>query len=128
MGSVNTEGGVDFAAAGLAWRLHLYADRFTWQPALGAAVQSGDADQFQRSPEPSRSRLAVLCSSRNSAPVTASLRDGRWRLSYLHFSHAQLAGPAKSWTGRCSVLRLRLSSSAIESLRRLRLCFGVQIG
>lgn len=49
LGSVNDEGGVDFAAAGAAWRWSL-PRRFYVQLGLGAAVQSGYADPFQRYP------------------------------------------------------------------------------
>ena len=90
MGSVNTEGGVDFAAAGLAWRLHL-SQTIYLQPALGAAVQSGDADQFQRSPN----RLDLGSRFLFEPELSAGYRlSPRWalELSYLHLSHAQLAG------------------------------------
>jgi lipid A 3-O-deacylase len=49
LGSVNDEGGVDFAAAGAAWRWALPRS-FYVQFGLGAAVQSGYADPFQRYP------------------------------------------------------------------------------
>ena len=47
LGSVNDSGGVNLAAAGAAirWRL---PHRFYVQVGLGAAVQSGDADPYQR--------------------------------------------------------------------------------
>lgn len=49
LGSVNDEGGVDFASAGAAWRWPL-PRRLYVQLGLGAAVQSGYADPFQRYP------------------------------------------------------------------------------
>lgn len=49
LGSVNDEGGVDFAAAGAAWRWPL-PRRLYVQFGVGAALQSGDADPFQRYP------------------------------------------------------------------------------
>jgi hypothetical protein len=49
LGSVNDEGGVDFAAVGAAWRWSL-PRRIYAQFGLGAAVQTGYADSFQRYP------------------------------------------------------------------------------
>jgi hypothetical protein len=91
LGSVNTQGGVDFAAAGLAWRLHL-SDQLYLQPALGAAVQSGDADRFQRSPD----RLDLGSRFLFAPELSLGYRIApTWavELSYVHLSHAQLAGP-----------------------------------
>jgi len=91
MGSVNTGGGVDFAAAGLAWRLHLTRTLYV-QPALGGAVQDGDADNFQRRPNhlDLGSRLLFepeLSLGWRFAPAWAA------ELAYIHLSHGQLAGP-----------------------------------
>jgi len=90
LGSINTDGGVDFAAAGLAWRLHL-TDRFYVQPALGGAVQDGDAEHYQRRPDhlDLGSRFLfepeLSLGYRLSPPWAAEI-------SYVHLSHAQLAG------------------------------------
>jgi hypothetical protein len=52
-GSVNASGGLDFAAAGLAWRWRPprpLPRRLYLQLGLGGAAQDGDADPFQRYP------------------------------------------------------------------------------
>ena len=91
MGSLNTNGGVDFAAGGLEWRLHI-SRRLYIQPALGAAVQDGDADQFQKSPN----RLDLGSRFLFEPELSLGYRlSPRWavELAYVHLSHAQLAGP-----------------------------------
>jgi hypothetical protein len=91
LGSVNTAGGVDFASAGAAWRKSI-GRRFYLQAGLGGAIQNGDADQFQRRPD------HLDLGSRWLFEPEATLGyvwSRRWatELSYVHLSHAQLAGP-----------------------------------
>ncbi|HEY5107418.1 MAG TPA: acyloxyacyl hydrolase [Caulobacteraceae bacterium] len=91
LGSVNTAGGVDFAAAGILVRLHL-GRRFYIAPGIGGAVQNGDADQFQRRPDHLDLGSRVLFEPELSLGYTLSRRWAA-ELSYVHLSHAQLAGP-----------------------------------
>ncbi|MHB8530804.1 MAG: acyloxyacyl hydrolase [Caulobacteraceae bacterium] len=91
LGSANATGGVSFAAVGAAWRLRL-SRRFYLQAGLGGAVQNGDADQFQRRPN------HLDLGSRFLFEPEAGLGyvwSERWssEISYVHLSHAQLAGP-----------------------------------
>lgn len=90
-GSINGSGGVDFGAAGVAWRLHL-TDRLYFQPALGAAVQNGDADDFQRRPNHLDLGSRILFEPEVSLGYRLATRWAA-ELSYVHLSHAQLAGP-----------------------------------
>jgi lipid A 3-O-deacylase len=91
MGSVNTSGGVDFAAAGLAWRVPL-GRRFYLQPGLGGAIQNGDADRYQRRVNHLDLGSRVLFEPELALGYRIS---PRWaaEASYIHLSHAQLAGP-----------------------------------
>jgi hypothetical protein len=91
VGSANTDGGVDFGAAGIAWRLHL-TDRLYIQPGIGGAVQDGDADNYQRSPDHLDLGSRVLFEPEFSAGYRIA---PKWaaELYYIHLSHAQLAGP-----------------------------------
>lgn len=91
LGSVNTAGGVDFAAVGILVRLHL-GRRFYIAPGIGGAVQNGDADQFQRRPNHLDLGSRVLFEPELSLGYTFSRRWAA-ELSYVHLSHAQLAGP-----------------------------------
>ena len=90
-GSLNTDGGVDFGAAGFAWRLHL-TDKLYVQPGIGAAVQSGDADDYQRRPDHLDLGSRFLFEPEFGIGYRFS---PKWavELSYVHLSHAQLAGP-----------------------------------
>lgn len=89
-GSVNTNGGVDFASAGLAWRLHL-GRQFYFQPALGIALQDGSDAKYQKTND----RLYLGSPILFEPELTLGWRAGdRWSVeaTYLHLSHAQLAG------------------------------------
>ncbi|HEY2660260.1 MAG TPA: acyloxyacyl hydrolase [Caulobacteraceae bacterium] len=91
LGSANTDGGVDFAAGGVAWRLPV-GRRFYVQGGIGGAVQDGDTFPYQRRPN----RLEL--GSRFLFEPEAALGyvwSRRWatEISYVHLSHAQLAGP-----------------------------------
>lgn len=91
LGSVNTSGGVDFGAAGAAWRVPL-SSRLYLQAGLGGAVQDGDADQFQRRPDHLDLGSRVLFEPEATLGWAFSRRWAA-ELSYVHLSHAQLAGP-----------------------------------
>jgi hypothetical protein len=91
LGSANTSGGVPFAAAGAAWRWPIGASGFYLQPGLGAAVQFGSDAKFQLRPDRLYLGSRVLFEPELSLGWHAGRR---WTLeaSYLHLSHAQLAG------------------------------------
>ena len=91
LSSLNTAGGVDFWAAGLAWRVHL-TDKLYIQPALGAAVQNGDADDFQRRPNHLDLGARILFEPEFSIGYRLA---PKWalELAYAHLDHARLAGP-----------------------------------
>jgi len=90
-GSVNTSGGVDFAAAGLAWRIEL-GHGFYIRPGIGAAVQSGSAAKFQQTPNRLYLGSRFLFEPEGALGVQLSPRWGV-EASYVHLSHAKLAGP-----------------------------------
>ena len=90
LGSVNTSGGVDFAAAGLAWRIALGRQLYL-RPGIGVAVQNGSAANFQKTPD------KLYLGSRVLFEPEAALGwqiAPRWAVeaSYVHLSHGWLAG------------------------------------
>ena len=91
LGSINTRGGVSFAAAGLAWRIPL-GHGFYLQPGLGGAVQTGSAVGYQQTPDRLYLGSRFLFEPQGSFGYAIS---PRWAVeaSYVHLSHAQLAGP-----------------------------------
>jgi hypothetical protein len=88
-GALNTRGGTDFAAAGVAWRLPL-GERFYLQPGLGAAIHNGGTLSYQI---PGKLELGARVLFEPELAFGARLSP-RWsaELSYLHLSHGQLAG------------------------------------
>ena len=90
LGSVNTAGGVDFAAAGAAWRKTI-GRRFYVQAGIGGAIQDGDADQFQRRPDHLDLGSRVLFEPEATLGYAWSRRWAA-ELSYVHLSHAKLGG------------------------------------
>jgi hypothetical protein len=90
LGSVNTSGGVDFAAAGAAWRAPL-SHRLYVQAGLGGAIQSGDTAPFQRLTNRLELGSRFLFEPEATIGWTLS-RQWAAELSYVHLSHAQLAG------------------------------------
>jgi lipid A 3-O-deacylase len=106
MAAVNTEGGINYAAAGLSWRFDLGNERFYLQPGIGAAIHSGKVD-LPSSLEPGLTqaeidrRLAVRRSNLDlgSRVLFEPELSLGWRaterlaleLSWIHLSHAQLA-------------------------------------
>lgn len=91
LGSANTEGGVPFAAAGAAWRWPIGTTGFYVQPGLGAAVQFGSDAKYQVRPDKLYLGSRVLFQPELSVGWRASPRWGL-EATYLHLSHAQLAG------------------------------------
>ena len=91
LGSVNTAGGVDFVAAGLAYRIPL-GTGFYLQPGVGGAIQDRSALPYQATPD----RLYLGSRVLFEPELTLGYRlDAHWaaEASYVHLSHAQLAGP-----------------------------------
>jgi lipid A 3-O-deacylase len=91
LGSVNTRGGVSFGAVGFGYRWH-FANRFYFQPAIGGAVQSGDATGYQKTPD----KLYLGSRFLFEPQVTLGYEiSPKWAVeaSWAHISHAQLAGP-----------------------------------
>ena len=91
-GSANNAGGVSFGAAGLAWRWKLGNSPFYFQPGLGAAVQTGSDARYQFTRDKLYLGSRVLFEPELSLGWRAA---SRWTIeaSYVHLSHAQLAGP-----------------------------------
>jgi hypothetical protein len=89
-GAVNTSGGVSFAAAGVAWRIPL-GRRFYLQPGFGGAVHTGDDKKYD---VPGKLELGSRFLFEPELALGVKLSD-RWsaEASYIHLSHAQLAGP-----------------------------------
>jgi lipid A 3-O-deacylase len=106
LAGVNTEGGINYAAAGLSWRFHLGSERFYLQPGIGAAVHSGKVNlpsslEPGLTPQERDRRLAVR---RNNLDLGSRVLfepevSLGWQatermaleLSWIHLSHAQLA-------------------------------------
>jgi lipid A 3-O-deacylase len=90
-GSVDTSPGVSFAAAGLAWRIP-FAGRFYFQPGIGGAVQTGPTERYQATPD--RLYLGSRYLFEPEAAFGYSIsRNWAVEASYVHLSHAKLAGP-----------------------------------
>jgi hypothetical protein len=104
---VNTAGGTDYVAAGLSWRFNFGDDRFYFAPGIGAAVHNGSVDL----PSPDAPGLTLAERQRRFYDWQHKLDLGSrvlfepelslgWRatdrlsleLSWIHLSHAQLAG------------------------------------
>jgi lipid A 3-O-deacylase len=104
---VNTRGGTNYAAAGLSWRFNFADDRFYFQPGIGAAIHDGKVnlpspDEPGLSPAERQRRLLdwqtkldlgsrVLFEPEWSLGWKATNRLSL-ELSWIHLSHAQLAG------------------------------------
>jgi hypothetical protein len=104
---VNTRGGTNYAAAGLSWRFNFAGDRFYFEPGIGAAVHTGKVDL----PSPDEPGLSAAEQQRRLLNWQTKLDLGSrvlfepewslgWKatdrlsmeLSWIHLSHAQLAG------------------------------------
>ncbi len=107
LGAVNTAGGLAFAAAGLSWRFNLVSDRLYLRPGIGVGVHDGDLDF----PSPNEPGITAAEAARRFQHRAHDLNLGSrvlfepelalgWRasdrvafeLSWIHMSHAQLAG------------------------------------
>ena len=103
LAGVNTDGGINYAAAGLSWR---FGDRFYIQPGIGAAIHDGKVNL----PSPFEPGITLAESAKRQAAWDNNLDMGSrvlfepelslgWRatdrlaleLSWIHLSHAQLA-------------------------------------
>lgn len=104
---VNTRGGTDYAAAGLSWRFNFGGDRFYFQPGIGVAIHTGKVDL----PSPDQPGISFAEQQRRLHNWQTKLDLGSrvlfepewslgWKatdrvsveLSWIHMSHAQLAG------------------------------------
>ncbi|WP_397400066.1 acyloxyacyl hydrolase [Phenylobacterium sp.] len=104
---VNTRGGTNYAAAGLSWRFNFADGRFYFQPGIGAAIHTAKVnlpspDEPGLSPAERQRRLVdwqtkldlgsrVLFEPEWSLGWKATNRLSL-ELSWIHLSHAQLAG------------------------------------
>jgi len=117
LAGVNTNGGTNYAATGLAWRFHV-ADRFYVQPGIGVAIQDGKVnlpspDAPGLTPEERLKRLRdrqtkldlgsrVLFEPELSIGWKATQRLSV-ELSWIHMSHAKLAGDYNPGVGDVGV-------------------------
>ena len=104
---VNTQGGTDYAAAGFSWRFNFGGDRFYFEPGIGAAIHTGAVNL----PSPYEPGLPPAEAARRLYNWQTKLDLGSrvlfepewslgWKatdrvsfeLSWIHMSHAQLAG------------------------------------
>lgn len=90
LGSVNTDGGVAFAAAGLVVRYDLTPSLYL-QPGLGAAIHDGPGEKFQATNDRLYFGSRVLFQPELSLGWRMSERLSA-ELTWVHLSHAQLAG------------------------------------
>lgn len=121
LGAVNTAGGINYAAAGLDWRIPLGGERFYLRPGIGIAAHTGKVD-LPNPYEPGISndeRVRRLADKRLDlgSRVLAQLELGLgWQvndrlgleLSWMHVSHGRLAGdqnPGLSDVGVSAVYR-----------------------
>jgi lipid A 3-O-deacylase len=103
---VNTQGGTDYVASGLTWRLKL-TDRFYFEPGVGVAVHDGKVGL----PSPDDPGLSLVEKLKRQRDQETKLDLGSrvlfepelslgWKatnrisaeVSWVHLSHAQLAG------------------------------------
>ena len=90
-GSLNTGGGVDFGAVGLAWRIPL-GRRFYLQPGLGVAWQDGSGLKYEADTQHLYLGSRWLFEPQAALGYRVNARLAV-ELAYDHLSHAQLAGP-----------------------------------
>jgi lipid A 3-O-deacylase len=91
VGSADTSPGVSFGAVGLLWRFQLPA-RFYFQPGLGGAVQTGSTEKYQATPDRLYLGSRYLFEPEAAFGYEVS-RKVALEASYVHLSHAKLAGP-----------------------------------
>ena len=107
LAGINTAGGTDYLAAGFDWRFTFGNGRFYVEPGIGGAVHTGRVDL----PSPNAPGISVVEMQRRQHDFDTKLDLGSrvlfepelalgWRaterlsleLSWIHMSHAQLAG------------------------------------
>lgn len=89
MVSVNTEGGTNFATAGLEWRVNLSRD-FYLAPGLGVAVHDGVVKEFQGPDDELNLGSRVLFAPSVAIGWSISERIAI-EASYIHLSHGGIA-------------------------------------
>lgn len=91
MGSVNTDGGTDFASFGLMRRFWADSTKGYAQISIGLAVHDGPNERYQKTPDRIYFGSPVLFQS--EATVGYHLNpDWAAEVSYVHLSHAGLGG------------------------------------
>ena len=114
----NTKGGTDYVAAGFSWRFNFGGDRFYFEPGVGAAIHNGSVNL----PSPYDPGLTQAEQARRLYNWTHKLDLGSrvlfepewslgWRatdrlsleISWIHLSHAQLAGEQNPGLGDIGV-------------------------
>jgi lipid A 3-O-deacylase len=107
LAGINTAGGTDYAAAGLDWRIKLFSDRFYLEPGIGVAIHTGRVNL----PSPYEAGISFAEATKRYNDTQTKLDLGSrvlfepelalgWKaterlsveLSWIHMSHAQLAG------------------------------------
>ena len=89
--SVNTDGGLDFAALGASLRWPIGGGRFYIAPGLGAAVHDGPGKRYQATPDRFYPGSRLLFEPELVVGAVLSRRVAA-ELAYVHLSHAQLGG------------------------------------
>ena len=111
---INTLGETSFAAAGLSWRFPFAEDRFYFEPGIGGAIHTGAVDlpspfdpgltteEMQKRLHDWNTKLdlgsRVLFEPELSLGWRATDRMS-FEVSWIHMSHAQLAGPQNPGLG-----------------------------
>jgi len=111
---LNTLGETDFAAAGFDWRFKFFDDRLYFEPGIGGAIHTGSVD-LPSPDDPGLTPAQVAfrihqfdtkldLGSRVLFEPELSLgwkATDRWsvEMSWIHMSHAQLAGPQNPGLG-----------------------------
>ena len=104
---VNTRGGTDYAAAGFSWRLNFGGDRFYFEPGIGAAIHTGKVNlpsPYDQGLTPAEQAHRLHDWQTKLDLGSRVLFEPEWslgwkatdrfslELSWIHLSHAQLAG------------------------------------
>ena len=114
LAGVNTAGGTNYVAAGFSWRLWFGQSRFYFEPGIGAAIHTGKVDL----PSPYEPGISFAEATKRYNDWQTKLDLGSrllfepewslgWKatdrmsveLSWIHMSHAKLAGPQNPGLG-----------------------------
>ena len=114
LAGVNTAGGTNYLAAGFSWRFWFGQSRFYFEPGIGAAIHTGRV----RLPSPYETGISFAEATKRYNDWQTRLDLGSrvlfepewslgWKatdrfsveLSWIHMSHAQLAGPQNPGMG-----------------------------